>query len=36
MHTVVNTVGSVVDMYTVPLLINLCFVSELEHLTLAY
>ena len=31
----VNALGSVVDMYTVPSLNNLCRVSELEQLTLA-
>ena len=36
MHTVVNNLASVVDMYTVPLLNNLRCVSELEQLTLAY
>ena len=36
MPAIVNTLGSVVDMYTVPSLNNLCRVSQLEHLTLAY
>lgn len=35
-HAIVNTLGSVVNMYTVPSLNNLCRVSQLEHLTLAY
>ena len=35
-QTVVNTLGSVVDMYSVPSLNNLCRVLELEELTLAY
>ena len=35
-HTVMNTPGSVVVMYSIPSLNNLCLVSELEELTLAY
>ena len=35
MHTVVNTLGSVVDMHSVPSLKNLCRVWELEELALA-
>ena len=35
MHTVVNTLGSVVDMFSVPSLKNLCRVWELEELALA-
>jgi len=33
---VVNTLGSVVDKYSVPSLNSLCRVSELEELTLAF
>ena len=36
MHTVVNALGSVVDINSVPSLNNLCHVSELEDLILAY
>ena len=35
-HIVVNAVGSVVDMYSVPSLNNLCCVLELEEHTLVY
>ena len=35
-HKVVNALGSVVDMYSEPSLKNLCRVSDLEELTLAY
>ena len=36
MRAVVNALGSVVDMYSVTSLNNLCRVSKLEELTLAY
>jgi len=35
-YIVVNTLGSVVDMYSVSSLNNLCHVSELAELTLAF
>lgn len=35
-HTVVKALGSVVDMYTIPSLHNLCRVLELKELSLAY
>ena len=35
-HAVVNNLGSVVNMYSVPSLNNLCHVSEFEQITLAY
>ena len=36
LHTVVNALGSFVDMYQVPSLNNFWLVWELEQLTLAY
>ena len=35
-HTVMNAPGSVVGSYSLPSLNNLCRVSELDKLTLAY
>ena len=35
-HTVMNAPGSVIGLYSVHSLNNLCRVSELEELTLAY
>ena len=35
-HSVIIGLGSVVDMYLLPWLNNLCCVSELEELILAY